>query len=174
MSGVQAMTGFRPRLLETADSIDELTALLHRAYAPLLASGFRYTASYQDVDVTRQRAARGECYVLLDGARMIGTVTLIPPSVRHPACEWYDRLDVAVLGQFAIEPAFQGRGLGSRLMRFGEERASALGASEVSVDTAEGASDLIRFYEKRGYREVGHVQWKPTNYRSVVLSKKIG
>jgi GNAT superfamily N-acetyltransferase len=168
------MTRLQTRLLEAGDSVDELTALLHRAYASLAAQGFRYTASYQDAAVTRRRAAKGECYLLLDGDRMIGTVTLVPPSARHPDCDWYDRPGVSVLGQFAIEPTHQGQGLGSRLMQFGEERASVLGASEVSVDTAEGAAHLIRFYEKRGYRQVGHTQWKPTNYRSLLLSKRVG
>jgi GNAT superfamily N-acetyltransferase len=162
------------RLLAEGDSFQEVTDLLHRAYASLAAQGLRYTAAHQDVQVTRRRAAKGECYVAVEGDRLIGTVTLAPPLARSSDCEWYDRPDVAVLGQFAIEPERQGRGLGSRLLLFGEARAKELGAAEVSVDTAEGAAHLIRFYQKRGYREVGHAQWKTTNYRSVILSKRVG
>jgi GNAT superfamily N-acetyltransferase len=161
------------RLLEAADSLDELTELLHRAYAPLAAKGFRYTATYQDVDTTRRRAGKGECYLLTEGSRIIGTITLVPPTTSYGDCEWYERSDVAVLTQFAVSPEYQRRGLGSELMRFGETRAAELGALEVAVDTAEGAQHLIEFYQKRGYREVGHAQWKQTNYRSVLLSKRL-
>jgi GNAT superfamily N-acetyltransferase len=161
------------RLLEATDSLDELTELLHRAYAPLAAAGFRYTATYQDVDTTRRRAAKGDCYLLMEGPRIIGTITLIAPTTPYGDCEWYERSDVAVLTQFAVAPEYQRRGLGSELVRFGEVRAAELGALEVAVDTAEGARHLIDFYEKRGYREVGHAQWKQTNYRSVLLSKRV-
>jgi GNAT superfamily N-acetyltransferase len=163
----------RLRLLEAADSLDELTELLHRAYAPLAAKGFRYTATYQDVGTTRRRAGKGECYLLTEGSRIIGTITLVPPTTSYGDCEWYERSDVAVLTQFAVSPEYQRRGLGSELMRFGETRAAELGALEVAVDTAEGAQHLIEFYQKRGYREVGHAQWKQTNYRSVLLSKSL-
>ncbi|WP_312116724.1 hypothetical protein [Brevibacillus reuszeri] len=43
-----------------------------------------------------------------------------------------------------------------------------------SLDTAEGAHHLIRYYSARGYRHVDYVQWNETNYRSVLMSKKLG
>lgn len=167
------MTKLEIRPLSREDSFESLTGLLHRAYAPLAKMGFRYLATYQDVTVTRDRAAQGECYVVTTSGRLIGTLLVVPPERRAPHCDWYDRPDVAVLSQFAVEPELQRRGVGTRLLCFGEQRALELGASEVSVDTAESAFHLIRLYEKRGYREVGHAQWKHTNYRSVLLSKRL-
>lgn len=163
----------RIRLIEPSDSIDELTDLLHRAYASLAAQGFRYLATHQDAATTRRRVNKGECYLLIQGERLIGTVLMVPPWEPAPFCEWYDRRDVTILAQFAVDPAHQRRGLGSRLLRFAEERAKALGAREASVDTAEGAQHLLRFYRARGYREVGLEQWTHTNYRSVLLSKTL-
>lgn len=161
------------RLVNDSDSFDALTDLLHRAYAPLAAQGFRYLATHQDVDTTRRRAARGECYVMVEEAQIVGTIVLISVSGRHPYCAWYDRPEVAVLSQFAIEPQLQGRGRGGALMQFAEQRAQQLGAREVAVDTAEHAVHLLRFYDKRGYREVAREQWEHTNYRSIVLSKAL-
>jgi GNAT superfamily N-acetyltransferase len=57
------------------------------------------------------------------------------------------------------------------MMSMIEERAKELGAHEIALDTSEHADDLIKMYEKRGYKHVSHVQWGETNYRSVVLSK---
>jgi len=161
------------RMIADSDSLDDLTDLLHRAYAPLAAMGFRYLATHQDVATTRRRIAKGECFLMFDGARVIGTIVVTPPSTPAPYCEWYDRPDVAVANQFAIEPEFQGQGFGSRLLNLAERRARELGAAELAVDTAEGAAHLIRFYDVRGYRHIGYAQWKQANYRSVILSKRL-
>ena len=161
------------RLLAESDSLEELTELLHRGYAPLLAAGFRYLGSHQDVATTQRRASKGECYVVLDGARIVGTIVLIPKSARFNYTAWYDRDDVCVITQLAIEPELQRRGLGSRLLDLVEARAQSQGASEIALDTAEGASHLIALYATRGYRHVGYEQWKHTNYRSVILSKAL-
>lgn len=161
------------RRLHEHDSFDALTDLLHRAYAPLAAMGFRYLATHQDVETTRKRSAKGECYLALIEDRIVGTLVLVPPDQSSRHCEWYDRLDVAVVNQFAIEPELQRAGLGSRLLAFAEARAAKLGAKEVSIDTAEGAAHLIAFYATRGYRHVGHAQWGHTNFRSVLLSKRV-
>jgi GNAT superfamily N-acetyltransferase len=161
------------RLIEDRDSLETLTDLLHRAYASLAGMGLRYLATHQDVATTRRRTAKGECYLMFGGARLVGTILLIPPSARAPHCAWYNREDVAVLSQFAVEPQLQGRGLGGQLLSFAEGRASVLGAAEVAVDTAESAPHLIAFYSTRGYRQVGDAQWGHTNYRSVILSKRL-
>lgn len=161
------------RVLDERDSLEELTALLHRAYAELGALGFRYKAVDQGVEVTRKRISKGECYLALRDSAIVGTAVLLPPSWQPSYCEWYARPDVAVLSQFAVEPRLQRRGLGTRLMDTVEARAAELGANELSIDTAEGASHLIRFYQRRGYRHVGTAQWEHANYRSVLLSKHL-
>jgi GNAT superfamily N-acetyltransferase len=167
------MEDIRIRLLEDGDSLAALTALLHRAYAALGAMGFRYKAVDQPIETTRDRISRGECYVVACGLEIVGTALLLPPSWQPAFCEWYARPEVAVLSQFAVEPRFQRRGLGSKLIARLEGRAADLGASELSIDTAEGATHLIALYERRGYRPVGMAQWQHTNYRSVLLSKQL-
>lgn len=161
------------RLLETNDSLQGLTELLHRGYAELGARGWRYKAVDQSVEVTRQRVARGECYVLLHERVLRGTALLIPPTAPASHHEWYDRRDVACLSQLAIEPAFQRRGWGSRLMSHLETRAAELGAAEIAIDTSEEATHLVELYRRRGYRHITHAQWSHTNYRSVIMSKRL-
>jgi len=161
------------RPIEARDSLTELTAMLHRAYAELLASGLRYQASTQDVTTTMRRLARGEGYVAELEARVVGTIVVVPPSARADYCAWYDRPDVAVLTQFAVEPAYQRLGIGTQLLAFAEARAAQLGAHEVAVDTATTAAHLVALYRSRGYRHVGDVRWSHANYDSVLLSKRL-
>ncbi len=149
----------------------ELTALLHRAYAPLAAAGMRFLASHQDEAKTRERCAEGECWVAVEGPRIVGTISW-RPSRGEPGT-WYGRPGVASFGQFAVEPELQGRGIGRELIGRVEQRAREEGYAELACDTAEGAAELIALYARLGYRLVGHVQWDVTNYRSVVLSKRL-
>ena len=168
------MSELRIRRLEGADSLESLTDLLHRAYAKLATMGFRYLATYQDVETTRRRIAKGECYLAVERELVLGTILVIQPKAMLPLGAGYDRSDAAILSQFAVEPARQRQGIGGRLLDFGEQRAAELGAREVSVDTAEGATHLLELYEARGYRQVGLAQWEHTNYRSVLLCKPLG
>lgn len=171
---VDAPTGLALRPLEPADSIAALTELLHRAYAALAERGMRYSASHQDEETTRRRAARGECWVATLDSAVVATITF-HSAPRAGGAPWYDRPDVASFGQFGVEPTLQGRGIGSMLMDLVERRAAETGAAEIACDTSEHAHDLIAWYERRGYRSVGHVDWRPhVNYRSVLLSKRLG
>src|SRR4051794_11570226 len=160
------------RLLGEEDSISELTQLLHRAYRPLADAGMRYVASWQDDDITRKRVARGECYLAFAGDRLAGTI-LFTDAAGTDGCPWYDRPDVASFHQFAVEPELQRFGIGAKLVEVCERRAADTGAGELGVDTSEHATHLIDWYGRLGYRIVGDADWSATNYRSVVLSKRV-
>jgi GNAT superfamily N-acetyltransferase len=164
--------GLRIRRFDLEDSVEELTDLLHHAYLELAEMGFRYWATHQSVDDTRRRVGGAECWVALLDGRLVGTITL-RPCAKARGCPFYDRPEVAVFSQFAVEPGLQRLGVGSRLLDLVERRARKTGASELALDTAERAEHLITLYEKRGYRCVGNVDWDKTNYRSVVMSKRL-
>lgn len=166
-----ATTGIEIRRYRRGDDLAALTDLLHRAYAPLGALGFNYTALDQPEEVTRQRIESGIGLLALAGDAIVGTVALHPPGTLSGGTPWYQRGDVARLGQLAIEPALAGRGLGGRLMGHAEDIARDLGAAEIALDTAEGARHLVRLYERRGYRCIEIAAWPGKTYRSVIMSK---
>lgn len=160
------------RRLAPVDRLSELTELLHRAYAPLAASGLHYVASHQSEAVTAQRIAGKECYLALSEGRIVGTILLAPPG-KARGCPYYERDGVATFHQFAVDPEYQGRGVGGLLLHTIEVRARELGAAELALDTAEGAHHLIGRYERCGYRVVDRVDWDQTNYVSVIMSKAL-
>ncbi|MCR9256155.1 MAG: GNAT family N-acetyltransferase [Alphaproteobacteria bacterium] len=147
-----------------------MTEILHTAYGRLAVMGLNYQAVDQPVEVTRERAALGECYIAELTGEMVGTVTLMPPSFQdyHPH---FSRPDVAMFGQFAMDPKLQGKGHGNRMIAFLEDRARALGAKELACDTAEPATHLVEWYTRLGYRYIDHADWPHTNYISLILSK---
>ena len=161
----------RIRRLSADDSLEELTRLLRRAYAPLATLGFRFVATYQDEATTRQRVAEGECFVADVDGRIVGTILLRPPTP-STRCAYYDRPGVASVHQFAVDPDLQGHGIGRKLLHAAESHARAIDATDLALDTAEGAHHLIAMYERWGYRVVDRTDWRPeVNYASVVMAK---
>jgi GNAT superfamily N-acetyltransferase len=160
------------RKLDATDDIGELTELLQLAYKKLSDQGFRFLATHQDVETTKERIKNAECYVVVFKNKIIGTITYHSPENTF-GNNWYDQDTVSTYGQLAVNPEFQKQGIGSRLIEFTEKLAKRDKAAELTIDTAENAAELIGYYKKRGYRFVGFAQWEMTNYKSVMLSKKI-
>lgn len=183
------------RGLSPGDSLEALTALLHRAYARQVGMGLRPLAGRQSVEVTRQRVASGECYVAVlaeaEGAARGATAGGEPPGALRAADdrlvgailfqeqeeaafpEWFQRPEVGHFSLFAVDPGVQGRGIGGLLLAHVEDRARALGLRELSLSMAEPDAALRAFYDHRGFRFIQHWQWPYTNYRSAILSKAL-
>lgn len=173
-----AATAVTLRPLAPGDSIEALTALLHRAYAPLAAMGLNFTAVDQSVEATRQRVASGHCIVAEVEGRIVGTVTVCEaydpngdPWAR--TTPWFYRHDVAHLHQLAVDPPVQGQGLGARLIDAGEQWARDGGCAVMLLDTAAPARQLRQRYARLGYRDVDEVQWTGKRYRSVLMAKAL-
>ncbi|HEX4142564.1 MAG TPA: GNAT family N-acetyltransferase [Pirellulales bacterium] len=160
------------RPLAATDSLADLTALLHRAYARLGNMGLNYTAVDQSVETTKTQLCRGVCFVAIAGNEMVATIGVRPPT-HYPQCPWYGQSHVCIANRFAVAPELQGRGIGSAMLSRAERWAAEKKYSELAVDTAEPATHLIEFYARRGYRTIGQVDWPGKTYRSVVLSKTI-
>lgn len=160
------------RPIEPGDSLEELTALLHRAYADLGQMGLNYTAVDQTPATTAERTSEGQCFVAVDASGLVGTITVTPPR-QDSACEHYRRGEVATFNQFAVAPERQNCGLGSQLLEHAEVWARSQGYGAVAIDTAEPARHLVSFYSRRGYIHVGWAQWEGKRYRSVIMSKEL-
>ena len=160
------------RPLAETDSIEELTELLHRGYKVLADMGLNYMASYQDADRTRKRISYGECFVVVHDNRIIGTINFYMPEAVGGS-PWLNREDVCEFGQFTVEPEYQGHGIGGMMVKFVEDLARSRGIAEICLNTSDKAFHLIDWYQRLGYRFIEHVDWKPTNYLSVILSKSL-
>ncbi|MFF3006793.1 GNAT family N-acetyltransferase [Kitasatospora sp. NPDC057940] len=154
-----------------SDSAEDLTSLLHRAYADHTAAGRRFFASYQSVQDTAHRVGMGECWLAFWGDELVGSVTVAAP---HMTPEDYPApVGAGSFWQLAVDPACQGMGLGQRLMALAEERIVALGSTVAVIDTSVEAVELVGWYRRRGYVPVGTWRWDVTNYESVVLLKHL-
>lgn len=166
---MQAIT-LRP--LSDGDSLDELTAMLRRAFFRLGQMGLNCTCVDQSVAVTHRRIEKGICYVAVCDGRLVGTFTLYG-SGHGSESAWYRRQEVASIHQLGVDPDFQDRGLGTDMLRFAEGWARRHGHQELALDTPQPAEHLVGFYASCGYRPVESVRFAGKNYRSVILSKAV-
>jgi ribosomal protein S18 acetylase RimI-like enzyme len=61
----------------------------------------------------------------------------------------------AYLGMLSVAKAFQGMGLGRRLVRVAEAIGEAMGAPSIDLKIVNLREELARWYKSLGYREVG-------------------
>lgn len=61
----------------------------------------------------------------------------------------------AYLGLLTVDPTMQAAGLGRRLIAAAEDRARDMGATVMEMTVIERRTELIRWYERRGYRVTG-------------------
>jgi GNAT superfamily N-acetyltransferase len=166
------------RLIRPGDPISEITQLLHRAYKPQVEMGLRPLAGRQGDDVTAERAANSECFLAVipgaEGADRIGGVILFEEQEKVDFPSFFLQPHVAHFAQFGVDPDLQGLGIGRLLLERVEQRAREKGATELALSMAEPDTGLRQFYDKRGFRFVEFWQWPYTNYRSCILSKRLG
>ena len=84
-------------------------------------------------------------YVLLDGETVVGGVGVAEFEDLPGCCE---------LQKLYLAPAFHGRGLGSQMIRYIEDRARALGYHQISLETHTALGAALRAYERAGYRSI--------------------
>ncbi|WP_322064481.1 GNAT family N-acetyltransferase [Burkholderia ubonensis] len=153
------------------DGHARLTDMLHRAFARLGAMGLNCTCVDQTEDVTRRRAEAGECFVAVSGGRVIGTMTLHAPDPAS-ACSLYRHDTVASVRQIAVDPAWQGRGVGAMLLSLAEQWAATRGYALLALDTPQPASHLLAFYRSQGFEIVDIVRFVGKRYDSAILCKR--
>lgn len=166
------------RELSVEDSLETLTEMLHRAYAPLAIAGMNFTAAHQTAEVTAQRASAGQCFVAAIDNTIVGMVTVSGPfdpkrTTWALQTAWYYRSDTAHFHQFAVDPLRQGKGVGNQLLARCEQWAREKGYAHMALDTAVPAQHLRARYARLGYCDKGEVQWEGKTYRSAIMVKSL-
>lgn len=162
----------RLRRLRAGDCLDQLTGMLHRAYSRLGEMGIPCSCVNQASEVTRQRIARGDCFVAVSGERIVGAISLYA-SDEASGSRHYRDARVASARQLGVDPYFQGKGVGTALLHLAEHWARHHGYAWLALDTPEPASHLIDYYHRLGFRVVETLQFSTRPYRSVVFAKAL-
>jgi len=136
----------RPAVQADAAAIGALVDAAYRGYAALLGRTplpmlTDFAAAIADHPV----------WVLADDPAIVGVIELV------------GRADHLWVDNVAIDPAWQGRGLGRRLLAFADDEARRLGLPAVGLLTNERYVANIAMYERYGYRETGREPYLGTD-----------
>lgn len=125
------------------DDAPRLAAIAAEAYAvylPRMPDGLRPAPMTADYAI---HVRDDEVWVIERDGDPVAYLVLIP------------RDDHLVLDNVAVDPSAQGAGLGAALLDLAEERARALGVSEIRLYTHVVMTENQARYERRGYVETG-------------------
>ena len=148
-------------------SWEQITVLLHAAFAEHAARGLTYAACNQTVEHTINRANGATCLVALVDGELGGTACI-------SVCNKILRGKVKChFTQHGIHPRFKGRGVGRAILLKASEIAKAAHAEAIYADTAAKADGVIAFHLKCGFQIVGLKSHATTNYYSVCFRKPI-
>ena len=127
------------------------------AYAPSgLPPGHWY---WRDLADTAARAADSEVWVAVAGDEVVGTVTWCPPGSAHREISLPGEAEFRML---AVDPAHQGRGVGSALLAAVLVRARSEGCTAVVLSSASWMTAAHAIYERAGFLRTPRLDWTPT------------
>lgn len=135
-----AMISPSARRARTGD-LPALARLVNRAFA--VEAGFVAGERTDEAELA-ELSARGH-FLVLDrpGGELAAAVYVALDGLQ------------ASFSLLAVAPELQGLGLGRRLVALAESLAAALGCHEVGLSIVNLRTDLLPWYRRQGYREVG-------------------
>ncbi len=150
---------FRPARTEEAELLVGLVNSAYRGDSSRV--GWTTEADYLDGQRTDEQELRAlieaensMLLLCLQEAEIVGSVHLQKTT------------DAAYLGMFVIRPDLQGQGIGKQFMQAAETVVQQeWGVRKIEMTVLTLRSELLAFYERRGYRRTGIVKPFPTDVR---------
>jgi GNAT superfamily N-acetyltransferase len=104
--------------------------------------------------------AAEHAWVAVAGDTVVGLLVLVPAA------------DHLLLENIAVDPEWQGRGIGARLLAVAEQQAEHAGLAEIRLYTNAAMSENIAYYPRHGYVETHRGQGD--GFDRVYFSKRFG
>lgn len=129
-------------IIRTANLEDQMqiTDCVNKAYEPYIERiGKKPAPMLDDYNTSIKNK---HVYVADDGEIVVGIIVLIPQK------------DHMHLGNLAVLPSKQNKGIGGQLIKFGERLAASAGYQQLRLFTNELMHENITIYKKYGYSEI--------------------
>lgn len=146
------------RLARTED-LDSLATLVRRVVPLMRASGnLQWDENYPNADVFSHDIERGQLWVAEIDSHIAGVIAItsdVEPD--YEQADWDNTKPALVVHRLAVNPAFQGFGVGRELMRQAERVAVEKAISFIRVDTNAENKATQRLFPSLGYRFAGEI-----------------
>ena len=118
------------------DALHAIAAAAYEKYVPRIGRApAPMTADYEQAVRDRQ------AWAAVEDGQIAGFVILVPQP------------GYLLVENVAVQPAAQGRGIGTRLLALAEEHARSLGLGEIRLYTNEAMTENLGYYPRHGYAE---------------------
>jgi ribosomal protein S18 acetylase RimI-like enzyme len=137
------------------EDFDRIADLSVRVYVGGGLASEGYTSELADV---AGRASRAELLVVRDGGHVVGSVALV---LSGDFGEVTTSDEEAAFRMLVVDPAAQGRGLGTLLVTTCLDRARAAGKRRMVIATGTRMTAAQRLYERLGFTRLPERDWSP-------------
>jgi ribosomal protein S18 acetylase RimI-like enzyme len=171
------MEAFERAILERSNEINDFYL---RCKEALLSKGIlqwgEWGDNYPNRWYIRQAIEMHELFILEIDWKLCGAVILNEDQMKEwGSIGWDNTIQrVLVIHAFAIEPEFQGKGFGKKLLLYCEQYAAARGYNGIRLDSFEKNDISNHLYKTNGYRFVGSVMFdeKPEGNKNYFCYEK--
>ena len=138
-------------------------ALIHKAVAVMLKNDIdQWDDSYPSREIFAADIAAKTLFKITSGKEIAGIIVLNENQApEYSAITWQDNKGrPLVVHRLCLLPAFQGKGLARKLMRFAEEYALKNKFSSIRLDTYSKNFIALNLYDSLQYRRTGDVSFR--------------
>ena len=141
------------------EDVAPVMALVHRVVPRMRASGsLQWDAQYPNAAVFGRDVEMAQLWVAEEDGQMAGCAAITTDQEPEYADVGWDISELAVVvHRLAVDPAFQGKGVGMALMRQAEDVARKRGIAVLRVDTNTQNEATQRLFPKLGYSLAGEI-----------------
>jgi ribosomal protein S18 acetylase RimI-like enzyme len=148
--------------LATRSEIGRIMSLIKDCIKDMESQGiYQWNEYYPTLKVIQDDIENGSMHILKESDEVVGIITV--NEEQDP--EWSQvnwstqKGKVLAIHRLAVNPKWQNRGIGVRLLDFAEAYAAKNMYTSIRLDSYSGNPGAIRLYEGHGYKRVGQVHF---------------
>jgi len=146
---------------------EQITELLHLAFAEKKEKGMSYLATHQDAETTKKRVGDGVCLVALIDDKLVGTASFQIKTPDKFNKRWHNEKLYAYASQLAVHSDFKGMGLGNKLQSERIRLCAENNVDELLGHTSIYAKEILSWWKRQGAQYVEFISSAATNYYAI-------
>lgn len=160
------------------EDLDRIDALYKDCINDLLKNGiFQWDYRYPNIEFYKKCIGNREQYIIFDDEALIGSVVLNEAQDEEWSKVSWTYMDerTLVIHALAINPFYQGKGYGQKILDLCHEYGISNNYRVVRLDVFSENPVALHLYEKNGYKKVGEVTFaiKPEGHQLYYCYEKL-
>ncbi|WP_252504037.1 GNAT family N-acetyltransferase [Sporosarcina sp. Marseille-Q4943] len=142
---------------------EKLVKIFHAAYSANEKLGFPSSASKVEAEEVREWINNMMIYIGKEKRTniIIGTIRL----------KYSEEWQCYVLSRLAVNPSHRGKGIATKLMKYGESKLLKMGEKRIRLTVAKTHPYLPKMYSEKGYEIVGERIFQELPYDELIMEK---